>query len=228
MRQRLHASPQLQKRLQIAACSLWADMEAPDAEEGMARLGRNPTYKAELQELLGVRLEAVESLAPQVQLPFECPLDLHGLYTLDEILTGLGYETATHRRSVRQGVVHLPRIKADAFFVTLNKSDSDYSPSTMYEDYAISDTLFHWQSQSTTSETSETGQRYRDHKQRGYTPLLFVRSDKSKDGIACPYYFLGPLEYVQSYGQPPYEHPLENALSIPAHILAIARRMVVA
>ena len=59
-------------------------MEVPDAEEGMARLRRNPTYKAELQELLGVRLDDLESLTPSLQLPFECPLDLHGLYTLDE------------------------------------------------------------------------------------------------------------------------------------------------
>lgn len=225
---RLQTSSQLRRRLQVAVCSLWSDMEVPDAEEGMARLRRNPIYTAELQELLGVRLEAVESLTPSLTLPFECPLDLHGLYTLDEILTGLGYETATSRRSVRQGVVHLPRIKADAFFVTLNKSDSDYSPSTMYEDYAISDTLFHWQSQSTTSETSETGKRYQDHQNLGYTPLLFVREDKSKDNFTCPYYFLGPLEYVSHTGSRPMSIVWSMINPIPAHILAIARRMVVA
>lgn len=49
--------------------------------------------------------------------------------------------------------------KVDLFFVTLNKSDKDYSPTTMYNDYSINDTLFHWQSQSTTSRESKTGQR---------------------------------------------------------------------
>ena len=39
----------------------------------------------------------------------------------------------------------------DAFFVTLKKSEADYSPTTMYRDYPISPTLFHWESQSTTS-----------------------------------------------------------------------------
>jgi superfamily II DNA or RNA helicase/HKD family nuclease len=225
--QRLQTSSQLRRRLQIAVCSLWADMEVPDAEEGMARLTRNPTYKAELQELLGVRLDDVGSLTPPLQLPFECPLDLNGLYTLDEILTGLGYETATHRSSVRQGVVHLPKIKADAFFVTLNKSENDYSPSTMYEDYAISETLFHWQSQSTTSAAIGTGQRYVNHQKQGYTPLLFLREDKSKDNFTCPYFFLGPLEYVSHSGSRPMSIVWSMINPIPAYILAIARRMVV-
>lgn len=43
----------------------------------------------------------------------------------------------------------LPEKKLDVLFVTLNKSDKDYSPTTMYQDYSINKTLFHWQSQST-------------------------------------------------------------------------------
>jgi len=224
--QRLQATPLLKKRLQIAVCSLWTDMEVPDAEEGMRKLRRNPILSEELRELLDVRLEDAESISPVLELPFDCPLDLHALYTLDEILTGLGYETATNRRSVRQGVVHLPKLKVDAFFVTLNKSDSDYSPSTMYEDYALSNTLFHWQSQSTTSEASETGQRYQAHEQRGYTPLLFLREDKSADNFSCPYYFLGSLEYVNHTGSRPMSIVWRMKYPIPAHILAIARRMI--
>jgi hypothetical protein len=37
----------------------------------------------------------------------------------------------------------------------------------MYRDFALSPTLFHWESQSTTSSTSPTGQRYIHHRQRG-------------------------------------------------------------
>ena len=48
----------------------------------------------------------------------------------------------------------------DAFFVTLKKSEADYSPTTMYADYPISRDLFHWESQSTTSVNSATGRRY--------------------------------------------------------------------
>jgi len=40
------------------------------------------------------------------------------------------------------------------FFVTLDKSEREYSPTTLYKDYAISPTQFHWESQSTTTQLS--------------------------------------------------------------------------
>ena len=39
------------------------------------------------------------------------------------------------------------QINLDVFFVTLNKLEKDFSELTLYKDYAISDSLFHWQSQ---------------------------------------------------------------------------------
>ena len=65
-----------------------------------------------------------------------------------------------------------PSLNVDAFFVTLQKSEADYSPTTMYRDYPISPTLFHWESQSATSVASTTGQRYLNGTS---TKLLFVR-----------------------------------------------------
>lgn len=55
----------------------------------------------------------------------------------------------------------------NVLLVTLNKSDKDYSPTTMYNDYSISGSLFHWQSQSTTAEQSPTGQRCIHHLEAG-------------------------------------------------------------
>lgn len=54
--------------------------------------------------------------------------------------------------TVREGVKWLPDKQLDVLFVTLNKADKDYSPTTMYNDYSVSESLFHWQSQSTTAE----------------------------------------------------------------------------
>ncbi len=73
-----------------------------------------------------------------------------------------------------------PDKKTDILFVTLDKSEKDYSPTTLYEDYAINEVLFHWQSQSTTSDTSTTGKRYINHKKTGNIILLFVREKKKK------------------------------------------------
>ncbi len=61
--------------------------------------------------------------------------------------------------NMREGVKYIPKWKIDLLFVTLNKKEEDYTPTTLYEDYSINDTLFHWQSQSTTSVDSKTGKR---------------------------------------------------------------------
>ena len=94
----------------------------------------------------------------------------------------------------------IEELQSDAFFVTLNKSETEYSPSTLYRDYALSPTLFHWESQSTTSVDSKTGQRYINHRQRGTNILIFVREAKEDDLGTSPYVFLGPAEYVSHEG----------------------------
>jgi Domain of unknown function (DUF3427) len=61
-------------------------------------------------------------------------------------------------------------------------------PTTLYRDYAISQDLFHWESQSTTGDTSPTGQRYISHQHEGSHVLLFVREYRtSRFGTTMPY-----------------------------------------
>ena len=116
---------------------------------------------------------------------------------------------------MREGVKWLPDKKIDVLLVTLNKSENDYSPSTMYNDYSMSQWLFHWQSQSTTSENSKTGQRYIHHDEEGSRVLLFVReSKKGQWGEAMPYTFLGTVHYQSHEGSRPMtiiwklDHPI--------------------
>src|SRR5262249_12682 len=139
----------------------------PTVSESVNRLRQNPTLYAELLDLLRLKLEWVEEVPPPLALPFLCPLELHGDYSRDEILTGLGALTLQEHSVVREGVKYLDNLPADLFFITLDKTERDYSPTTMYEDYAISEDLFHWQSQSTTSADSRTGERYIHHRERG-------------------------------------------------------------
>ena len=82
-------------------------------------------------------------------------------------------------------------------------SCKDYSPTTMYNDYSINEELFHWQSQSTTSDTSPTGQRYINHVREGGKVLLFVREFKKDMAGAAPYTYLGTARYVSHYGSRP-------------------------
>ena len=172
-------------------------------DEVLVRLRNNPVMCAELRELLEYCQGHIDTPPHSLALPFSCPLELHAAYTRDELLAGLGYWTLAKQQDMREGVLHLPDLNADLFLITLHKTETDYSPTTMYEDYAISDLLFHWQSQSTASVDSPTGRRYQEHKHRGHTILLCVREYKSVNDISAPYYFLGPAEYVSHTGSKP-------------------------
>ncbi len=157
----------------------------------------------EIIETVDYLFEKTDTMVHTPSLPFDCPIYVHAQYTRDEILSGLGYWSIEKQPPFREGVKFLKDINTDIFFITLDKTDKDYSPTTMYEDYAINDTLFHWQSQSTTSDTSPTGKRYINHVLNKSSVLLFVREKKKLNGLACPYYFLGPATYVSHEGSKP-------------------------
>jgi len=147
------------------------------------------------------------------------PLTLHCQYSLSEILLGLGRWSFEKRPSFREGVLHMPEKKVDAFFVTLQKTEADYSPTTLYEDFALSPSEFHWQTQSNTSVESETGQRYIHHAEHGYTPLLFVREkQKTSTGRAAPYFFLGTCRYLRHSGTRPISIVWKLDTPMPARL----------
>ena len=126
------------------------------------------------------------------------PLHVHARYQREEILAALDFPRTPN--SFREGVWYSQDLNVDALFVTLKKSESDYSPTTMYRDYPISPTLFHWESQSTTSVLSPTGRRYLSGKS---TVLLFAREEQKDEFGTSPYLFLGPVEYVSHTGDRP-------------------------
>ena len=131
--------------------------------------------------------------------------------------------------TVREGVKWLPEKQMDVFFVTLNKADKDYSPTTMYHDYSINENLFHWQSQSTTAADSPTGQRYIHHRERGSKVLLFVREFKADriTGGAEAYTFLGTANYVKHSGSRPMNITWKLDRPIPAKFLKKTNKLVV-
>ena len=166
--------------LQMFYVTLWGKTaESWDDEEvldNLYALSDSPVLLGELQALLQYQYDRIDFIDEPVDVGFDCPLDLHCTYTRDQLLVALDFlKPAT----VREGVKWLPEKQLDVFFVTLNKADKDYSPTTMYKDYSINESLFHWQSQSTTAENSATGQRYIHHRAKGSRVLLFVREFKA-------------------------------------------------
>ena len=141
------------------------------------------------------------SLVPELA---QVPLEVHASYSREEILAALDFASLRRTPStMREGVAWCEAANADAFLITLKKSDRDYSPTTMYRDFALSAELFHWESQSATSSWSPTGQRYIHHRERDSHILLFVRQAKTNALGTSPYVFLGPADYVSHEGDRP-------------------------
>ncbi|MFO8018003.1 MAG: DUF3427 domain-containing protein [Promethearchaeia archaeon] len=140
----------------------------------------------------------------------------HCKYTSDQILAAMGEYSIKKKKPLRGvGVKYLEEKNSELLFITLNKSEKDYSPSTMYYDYSINEWLFHWQSQSTIADYTPTGQRYVDNDDESYQPLLFVRKYKTAGGQTSPYFFLGPAEYKSHEGNKPINIIWELENKIP-------------
>ncbi|MHC9542299.1 MAG: DUF3427 domain-containing protein [Vulcanimicrobiota bacterium] len=191
-------------------------------------LRRNQVIADELAELIEYKKDTIDVIGRKPSLDYPCSLDVHCSYTRDEILSALEFYSFSRKVPPREGVCYIKDRKTDVFFVTLNKSEKDYSPTTMYEDYAINEDLFHWQSQSTTSETSETGKRYTGHRERGNTILLFVRENRKEQGNSMPYYFLGPVSYMSHQGNKPMNFIWRLEFKIPARLLKYTRQLAIA
>ena len=216
------------RRLAMFHRSLWGSLMVDNAEESVLLLRRNPDHVAELVELLEFQLEQVSSVPPNLQLPIACPLELHCSYTRNEILAAFGHYKLDYAPPHQSGVQWLSGLNTDILFVTLNKTEERYSPTTMYEDYAISPSLFHWQSQNATSPDVPTGKRYVNQRTAGTTILLCVRENATEDGMAAPYLFLGPVLYRSHTGSKPMSILWDLVHPIPAKLLPVTQRLAIA
>ncbi len=154
----------------------------------------------------------------------EVPLRVHASYQREEILAALDYANLQRKpTSMMQGVAYSEPLNVDAFFITLKKSEADYSPTTMYRDYPISPTLFHWESQNATSLASPAGRRYLAGSS---TVLLFCRTEHKGEYDTAPYVLLGPASYVSHVGERPIaitwrlQHPMPSAFFASAALAA--------
>ena len=216
------------RMLQMFYITLWmksADSwDSQEVLDNLYGLADSPTMIAEILEVLQYKYDHIDFIDAPVNLGFECPLDLHCTYTRDQLLVALDF---MNPNSVREGVKWLPEKKVDVLFVTLNKSDKDYSPTTMYKDYSINDVLFHWQSQSTTTDTRSVGQRYINHRAMGTKLLLFVREFRNDIAGTAPYTYLGTVNYVKHTGSRPMNITWKLDNPIPAKYLKKTKKLVV-
>ena len=178
-----------------------------------------PHLRNEYVELMSILLDKVSHKPITWENDFNIPLDIHCKYSRDEILGAFEDIRNGKLYKPREGVYYNEATNCNVFFVTLNKSEKEYSPSTMYKDYAISETLFHWQSQSNTRPSTKKGQRHIKHQEKGITPLLFIRKSRKDDrGETEPYFFAGPSKLQKWEGSQPMDIVWKVEEPLPADI----------
>ncbi len=215
------------RTLRMFEFTVWPNTDGSDniarTIEKITSLKENPVMFGEMISLMQYNYEKIDFVDEPVDLGFDCPLDLHCSYTRDQIFVALDYLKPS---VVRQGVKWLPEKGIDVFINTLNKSEKNYSPTTMYNDYSINEWLFHWQSQSTTAEDSPTGQRYIHHVERGSKVALFVREYENDIIGTAPFTFLGLAEYVSHEGSRPMSIIWHLKSPIPARFIKKTNKLL--
>jgi superfamily II DNA or RNA helicase len=193
-------------------------------EESFNRLARNPSILRDLEEVLAWSDDESRVGSISAILPYACHLELHASYGSDEIKAALGGASLESAGMTGVGRLHFPEIKTVVALVTFQKTEKEFSPSTMYKDYPVSRELLHWETQSQTSAASETGQTLIHHEQRGYTMLFFVRSRKRQNGVTSPFTFLGPANLVSFQSERPIQTVWRLADPMPAEMFEENRR----
>lgn len=192
-------------------------------QEGLDTLRPQGAFRDELRQVLTHVLEQADHVpVPLLGMHAGVPLTVHASYSREEILPALGQAAVDGFKPghFREGVKWCEGIRTDALFVTLEKDEKDFSPETRYKDYALNDSLFHWESQNQTSEISPTGVRYQTHREKDTHVLLFVRRYKKTDiGGPQPWMLLGPAEYVKHTGSNPMAIVWKVLHQIPADVL---------
>ncbi|TDL32015.1 DUF3427 domain-containing protein [Jeotgalibacillus sp. S-D1] len=201
--------------------------ELSSIKEGIEKVLEDRTFKEEIKQIVEVLYDSLETIELKPDFTFPCPLQVHSRYSTAQVLAGFDYNNEAQSPAFREGVKYFKDKNLDIFFITLNKSEKDFSPSTLYEDYAINDKLFHWQTQSRVTEKSATGQRYIHHRQTGNKIALFVREYKKEKGsIPSPFVFLGTANYIKHSGNKPMSFVWELDEEMPSYLVPRANKNI--
>jgi hypothetical protein len=176
-------------------------------------LAGDPAIQSELRELAGA-LEDRVGIADE-RYPVEgWPLALHHHYSRREIMAAVGYVKPGQKGKTPQGgIVKIEEERREILLVTLDKSGATFSPTTRYRDYAISPSLFHWETQSGARVARPSGRRYLESAENGWTFYLFVRDEP--DSVE-EYAFLGQVRLRDHSGDGPISITWELVHAMPA------------
>src|SRR5690554_7166893 len=195
-------------------------------ELSIRELGRNKTLVEEMVEVLELLEDGVDFKELDFVYPYPQPLKVHARYTRDQILAAFGFSTFEKKSSNREGVAFNKATNTELLFINLIKSEENFSPTTMYDDYAINETLFHWQSQNSAGPETPKGRSYIKHESDQKKILLFVR-EKNKDefGNTMGYVFVGEGLLRDHYGTKPMNIKWELNEPLPHYLWKDAAKL---
>ena len=178
----------------------------------------------EVMSLLKNRCEAFEKADNSSLANF--PLKLHGVYTKDQIFVAIGTSTIEKKSSNREGVERNKNLNLEAMYVDIIK-DREEGSNTNYNDFAINEFLFNWETQNKVGPDSQVGKNYINQTQ---TMLLFVRQQATfpDDKLrTMGYTYLGEVTLVKYQGSKPMEIVWKLKTPMPASFLKIAKHRAV-
>ena len=178
----------------------------------------------ELAVLLKNRCEAYEMKDNSSIMNF--PLKLHGVYTKDQIFVAVGTSSIGKKSSCREGCERNKLLNIEAMFVDIIK-DREEGSNTNYNDFAINESLFNWESQNRVSPASQAGQNYINESQ---TMLLFVRQQDSypeDKGRTMGFTYLGEVNLVKWQGARPMEIIWHLKTPMPASVVNFAKHRAI-
>ena len=199
-----------------------------DINDSLNRLGAQ-WLKAELGSLTTLLIDRIHHKQETMPMMGNHPIKLHARYAREQILVGFGATTFEKQPNSREGVFNIKEQNIELLFVTLNKNEKQFSPTTMYHDYAINEDLFHWQSQNSARPERGKGLGYVIHKEKGKRLFLFVREQaKDEFGRTMGFVNFGEVDYVSHTGSQPMNITWQLRNTMPTFMWKQAAKLAMA
>ncbi|MGQ7848524.1 DUF3427 domain-containing protein [Granulosicoccus sp. 3-233] len=196
-------------------------------DQASATFWQHEGLRTELLAVLDLLQPQITHLHHPLGLLHPIPLQVHASYTREEILAAFGASTVEQPLPLQAGVYWHAPTQTELLFITLQKTEKDYSPTTRYLDYAISERLFHWETQAKVTVDSAQGQNYLHHEQRNRSIVLFIRSAKKQpNGRTMPYFCAGLASYVEHQSERPMQITWRLQQPLPGDVFVEYRAAV--
>ncbi len=196
-------------------------------EKSIREIGKNIVLVDEIVEVLEILIDRIDFKEIDIELPYEQPLKIHSRYTRDQIIAAFKLSTFDRKYPSQEGVALNSELNTELLFINLIKSEENFSPTTLYDDYAINESLFHWQSQNSAGPHTPKGKSYIKHLENEKKILLFVRETKKDEyGNTMGYVFIGEGQLKDHYGSKPMSIEWELNEPIPHYLWKDAAKLL--